>query len=328
MTKRWVAIALGVAAATAYVQSAQAAPLLLPPPDAVYDGVPVAQQFDQVYSYSAKLLAELQAAGQLPAPYSGVNYQFSVGTGTIPILIYTGANGASNDSPFQDPLHACNGGNCDSFDGTWGIDFSDPSKYVGTVGAVRDAIGSNIVALYFDHNEQEGQQAIPNLRGAGRVAIYSATNELKAEFFFDMIANGARDIDENTGADLNLVDGIDPYVTSCSALSIGETASNNPPCSIPVDTTTNNTYDVNHNSGSGKPDYFLIASGLDLDNYLSTDKIVIEMHLRDLDPGFDEAGLLGILVEQIQVPEPSALASFGFSLLAVTGLMGLRRRQG
>lgn len=326
---RWSA-ALGalsaVAICTGAAQAAPLAPLLLPDPSATYDGVPVAFKFDQVFSYSAVLLDQLQSAGQLPSPFNTVNYQFSTGTGTIPIIVYTGANGATNPSPFQGPLDACGQGNCTTFDGTWGIDFNDPSKYVGTVGAVKAEIGSSIPALFFDHNETEGRQAVPNLRGAGRVAIYGADNTLKAEYFFDRIANGARDIDATTGADLNPGDGIDPYVTSCSVLTIGETAANNPPCSIPVDTTTDTTYELDHNKGSGKPDYFLVADGLDLDNFLATDKIVIEMHLRDLDPGFEEAGLFGVQKTTIEVIEPSTLASLGFGLLAVGGLAWTRRR--
>jgi hypothetical protein len=327
---RWSG-ALGLLSAAAiYTGAAHAAPLtpvLLPDPSTTYDGIPIAFKFDQVYSYSAVLLDQLQTAGQVPAPYASVNYQFSTGTGTIPIIVYTGSNGASNPSPFQGPLDACGQGSCNSFDGTWGIDFNDPSKYVGTVGAVKAEIGSSIPALFFDHNEQEGRQAIPNLRGAGRVAIYSATNVLKAEYFFDTIADGGRNVGASLGEDLNLPDGIDPYVTSCSELTVGQGAANNPPCSLFFDTTTNDTYDLDHNKGSGKPDYFLVADGLDLDNFLDTDKIVIEMHLRDLDPGFEEAGLFGVQKQTIlQVSEPSTVASLGFGLLALGGLIWARRR--
>jgi hypothetical protein len=328
MSKKWLAAVLGVAGAAAIMGSASAAPLLLPPPNAVYDGLPVAQQFDQVYSYSAVLLEQLRTNGLLPAPFSGVNYQFAVGSGTIPILVYTGAGGQQNPSPFQGPLDACGGGNCTQFDGTWGIDPNDPSKYVGTVGAVKAEIGSSIPALYFDHNEQEGRQATPNLRGAGRLAIYSSTNVLKAEFFFDTINNGARDIEEGDGDDLNPADGIDPYVTSCSVLTIGQGAANAPPCSVQVDTTSDETYVLDHNNGSGKPDYFLVAEGLDLDDFLDSDKIVIEMHLRDLDPGFDEAGLFGLQDETTQVVEPSTLASLGFGLFAMGARVRARRRPG
>lgn len=320
-------LAIGVAvSALCGLGTAGAAVIPLPAPGSTADGIPLSLQFDEGIVYSAKLLDALQSAGQLPAPFDTFNYQFTVGTGTIPVLVYTGAGGASNDSPFQDPLQACGGGSCTQFDGTWGINTGNASDFVGTVGALKTAIGSNVPVIYFDHNEQEGAQAVPNLKAAGRLAIYSATNVLKAEFFFDGIADSARNVDEVTGADLNLLDGIDPYVTSCSDLTIGQGAANNPPCSLFFDTVTNDTYNVSHNSGSGKPDYFLLAQGLNLDNFDATDKVVIEMHLRNLDPGFDELGIGGLQVEVTQVPEPSTIASIGFGLVAL-GSMALRSRR-
>ncbi len=322
-------LAIGVAvSALGGLGTAGAAVIPLPAPGSTADGIPLSLQFDEGIVYSAKLLDALQSAGQLPAPFNTFNYQFSVGTGTIPVLVYTGAGGASNDSPFQDPLQACGGGNCTQFDGTWGINTGNASDFVGTVGALKTAIGSNVPVIYFDHNEQEGAQAVPNLKAAGRLAIFSSTNVLKAEFFFDGIADSARNVDEATGADLNLLDGIDPYVTSCSDLTIGQGAANNPPCSLFFDTLTDDTYNVSHNSGSGKPDYFLLAQGLNLDNFDDSDKVVIEMHLRNLDPGFDELGIGGLQVEITQVPEPSAIASIGLGLMALGGaaLRGRRRR--
>jgi hypothetical protein len=310
------------------LETAKAELIPLPAPGSTADGIPLSLQFDQGIVYSAKLLDALQSAGQLSAPFDAFDYQFTVGTGTIPVLVYTGAGGASNDSPFQDPLQACGGGNCTQFDGTWGINTGDASDFVGTVGALKTVIGSNVPVIYFDHNEQEGQNAVPNLKAAGSLAIYSATNVLKAQFFFDSIGNAARDVDETTGDDLNLLDGIDPYVTSCSDLAIGEGAANNPPCSLFFDTLTNNTYNVSHNSGSGKPDYFLLAAGLDLNNFDDSDKVVIEMHLRNLDPGFDELGIAGLEVEITEVPAPSAVASIALGLMALGGmaLRGRRRR--
>jgi hypothetical protein len=321
-------LALGVAVATLSGLGTASAELIpLPAPGSTADGIPLSLQFDQGIVYSAKLLDALQTAGQLQAPFDTFDYQFTVGTGTIPVLVYTGAGGASNDSPFQDPLQACGGGNCTQFDGTWGINTGNASDFVGTVGALKTAIGSNVPVIYFDHNEQEGANAVPNLKAAGRLAIYSSTNVLKAEFFFDGIGDSARNVDEITGADLNLGDGIDPYVTSCSDLTIGQNAPNSPPCSLFFDTLTDDTYDVSHNSGSGKPDYFLLAAGLNLDNFDASDKVVIEMHLRNLDPGFDELGIGGLQVEITQVPEPTTIASLGFGLLALGGIALRGRRR-
>jgi hypothetical protein len=49
------------------------------------------------------------------------------------------------------------------------------------------------------------------------------------------------------------------------------------------------------------------------------------MHLRDLDGGFEELGLVGGQF-LAQVPEPSTMASLGIGLLALGGLVRARRR--
>jgi hypothetical protein len=53
------------------------------------------------------------------------------------------------------------------------------------------------------------------------------------------------------------------------------------------------------------------------------------MHLRDLNGGFEELGLVGGEFQPIiiETPEPSTVASLGFGLLALGGMVWARRRR-
>ena len=190
-------------------QGAMAAPVVtvpvvtLPDPGSMIQGIPTSFLFDQGWSYSAKLLDQMQTAGQIPESYG--NYQFAVGTGTIPVLVYTGA-GASNDSPFQDPLSACNGGACTGFQGTWDLG-SQASDYSGTVGALRTMLSGAGLMLYFDHNEEEGAKAVTNLRATGRLSIYDGLTPIQS-WAFDSNPNGKYDPAA--------------WVTSCSDFTVGK----------------------------------------------------------------------------------------------------------
>jgi hypothetical protein len=281
-------------AAAALASPAKADLLLLPDPGTIYDGVPVTHQYDQTVVYSASLLAQIQSNVGLPAPFTNVNYQFSTGTGTLPIIVYTGSNGATNPTPFATPLSAC-GGSCSSFDGTWGLGVS------GTVGALITQIGSNIPVFVFDHNQSPGQGA--NLQALGRVAIYNGTT-LVQQWAFDMGTSNT--IDPTNPAD---------YVTSCGTFTVGGGGPANPPCDFGGTTTSGTTYTVDNNKGSGKPDFFLTALGLDLSNFDPNDTIVVEMHMSGLDGGFEELDVAGGEFVTA-VPEPSSLALFGLGLIA------------
>lgn len=303
--------AVGVAAAVATYAASADATLLLPTPGSTFDGLPITEVADQGLIYSAKLLDALQAAGKLPAPFNTVNYQFATGTGTIPIIVYTGANGADNPNPFQDPLQACGGQPC-QFDGTWGLG-NTSGQFAGTVGAMKSVLGSSIPVFYFDHNEGGGgANAVANLRASGRVAIYNGLTLVK-EWALDAVSDGI----------------FDPtaYITSCDTFTIGGGAAPNPPCDFGGTSTSGTEYVIDDNTGSGKPDFFLLANGLNLDDYDPNFKVVVEMHLRDLNGGFEELGLMGGQF-LAAVPEPSTMASFGLALLAAGGLIRPRRRRG
>ena len=293
-------------------QGAMAAPVVtapvvtLPDPGSMIQGIPTSFLFDQGWSYSAKLLDQMQTAGQIPTSYG--NYQFTVGTGTIPVLVYTGPGGPTNPSPFEQPLDACNGGNCTGFQGTWNLG-STGSDYAGTVGALRTMLSGAGLMLYFDHNEQEGANATPNLRATGQLSIYNGLSLIQS-WAFDSNSNGMYDPTA--------------WVTSCSEFNVGATAPNNLPCDINIPTATA-TYQLNQNSGSGKPDYFLIPNGFDLYDpmFLDSYKFVIDINLTDLDPGFDELGIAGFrFAQQVDEPTPLALLGIAFLCLAVQ----LRRR--
>ena len=262
-------------------------------PTAPIDGIGP-QQFDQALVYSSSLLAQQQAAGLMPGNNSV--FDFAVGSGTLGVIVYSN-NGVANDAPFAQPMNA---GQSGSFDGTWG------TGAAGTIAALRTLLtigGTAYQPLFvFDHNEN---QRNPNMLISGRVSVYRG-NSLLQEFALDTVANGTYDVNDR--------------VTSCGSPTVGA----NPDlpigdCNIPVNTPSGKTYTWK-TAGSGKPDYFAVFPTFDLysGGFLPSDSIVIQMSLRDMDPGFDELAIAGYRFQsRNDVPEPGTLVLAGLALVAL-----------
>lgn len=288
------ALAFGLVAA-----SAQAVPLLTLPTTPI-DGLGP-QAYDEGLVYSSSLLAQQKAAGLLPGNTS--TFDFAVGSGTFDVIVYSN-NGVANPVGFDEPMNA---GGVGSFDGQWGMGMA------GTVGMLRNLLtigGEFYQPLFvFDHNEN---QQNPNLQVSGQVSIYRG-EDLIDSFAFDTIANGSYDVESR--------------VTSCGSPSIGPAAPTPySECSIPAPTTSGTTYTWT-TSGSGKPDYFAIFPTFNLysSDFLNTDSIVVDMSLRNMNPGFDELAIAGYkFASTTTVPEPATLLLLGLGFL---GVAAARRRK-
>lgn len=273
----------------------------LPPPTTVADGIPVAIQYDDFYSYSAGLLDELQANGYL-SPSLG-DFDFTTGTGLFDLLVYTGASGQVNDvadapgSPDEipDPLDAPAGSGV-GFDGTWGDGSSSTETYtvaelLSYLNTFEPGLASPV--FFFDHN-QTGSS--PDLYASAIVKIINPDSSVAGEWCFDNTIDMTCDLTDRV-------------------LSPGE---------INLVGTSGTNYDINNNTGSGKPDFLITPIGMDLNAYNPNAIFSVEVSFRDLNNGFEELGIFGLPVQE--VPEPSALMLFGAGLLGY-GAISRRRRK-
>jgi hypothetical protein len=329
-----VSLLLGVSIALALAGPAVAAPtnsaqVVLPDPTSTVDGIPVALQYDDFYSYSARLLDTWQSGGLLgsnPTPSGG--FLFSTGTGNLDLLIYTRSSGATNQNigaggafDFEDPLVDPNN---PTFSGTWGKGLNPNGPVtVGNLLAYLQATFNNatVPVLMFDQN-QTGKS--PDLQAKFKVSIIDpATMTEVATWTLDSTCqgpggtaaspcgSGAIGFEAGT-AHLPSIGSIDGFITS--------------PGTITVTGASSTVYSVDNNIGSGKPDFFVFAPTMDLTLFNPSFWWVITGDLAALNDGGEELFLAGIKIEKCcpKVPNPGTLMLLGMGLAGLA-LLGSRR---
>jgi hypothetical protein len=280
--------------------------IILPDPTLLYDGIPVASYHDDFWSYSAKMADALQDAGYLPKSLG--DFQFTTGTGTLDVLLYTGARGQTNqgvgpsgDFNFEDPV-LNQGGSATSFDGRWGQ--NDQNNGPVTVGQVLDYLQTcnpyNTVPVFYMDLNQTGVEA--SMEFVGRVYLTNEAGIVQHEWAFD---NTEQPDDGDFDDPLSWL------------LAPGE---------VTVTGTSETVYSVDHNKGSGKPDFIAYAPTMDLSQYDSDYRFVTEFHFQGLNNGYEEIFLSGTIGPHgtPPIPEPATMLLLGTGLI---GLAGFGRRK-
>ena len=293
----------------------------LPDPAGFYDGLQVAIPYDDFWSYSAPLLDAIQTASYIPSSYG--DYQFNTGTGSLDVLLYTGTGVTNKKTNFEDPVKNA-GGTTTTFDGWWGQNdynndgVEDDHKYKVkgpvTVGQILDYLhefdpNNNIPVFYMDLN-QEGDEA--SLLFSARVYLtdgYDSTNGC-----YNIIHEWALDTKpQPSGEEIPGIFGYPGFGADgdfnidAMALAAGKVVATG---------TSGTVYDVNHNLGSGKPDFIAFAPSMNLSLYDPNLYFVTEFHMGGLNDGFEEMFLTGGITTNV-IPEPATLFLLG------TGLIGL-----
>ena len=278
----------------AVLPSASAAAIVLPDPSGTFDGLPVAVQYDQFFSYSTQLLTQFVYAG----------FNGAAGVGGLDVVVLTGANGIKNNPVsgglvFEDPLASASGGTS-TFSGTWGAG-NNPNGPV-LVDTLLTYLHNqfdptvNIPVFTFDLAEP-GSAASRDLDMLAKFSVYDPVNH----------------VDVATWA----LDGTDNGVFDASSFAhvYGE-------LSFTGLSSTVYTADA---KGSGKYDYLVYAPGMDLSAYSGHGyEFHIFSEMKNLDGSGEEAFISG----GIRTPTPpTAVPEPGTILLVGIGLLGLGRRR-
>ncbi len=323
------------------------------------NGIPIALKYDDYWSYSAPLLNAIQSNTTqttfLPVTTFGV-YDFSVGTGTIAVNLTSNAGGATNVNPngsgvsLQDPVDTASSDTLPGWTGVWGGNtqiyteyatpppplqsYSDPASAQGgtsTVGEILTYLQTldplaSIPVLYADYNQTGNDDS---LWVSAMIQIWDETQTTML---------GQWNLDRTDGSGLNIADPTFNYGTVNFYGSV-EACTAAGPYSILTGTgcagvTANgDEYSgLNHNKGSGKPDFLAFAPGMDLNLFDSSDLFVFTVNVGCVTDGpgpiggegslgcntngGEEFGIVGAVASR-QVPEPVTIALMGLGLLGL-----------
>ncbi|NTV70393.1 MAG: PEP-CTERM sorting domain-containing protein [Azonexaceae bacterium] len=291
-------------------------------------GIPIAFKYNDMWSYSARVLDQIQSStSQLPSAIFG-NYSFSTGTGTIPVLLTSESGTHTNLSGLQNPINVASNssGNVLGWNGVWGASTQSFTSYLSGQGNYIDTTpggGTSTIA--------EMLSALNALNPNATIPVFYADynqsqGKTEASLFVSAVANIYDPTGTNILASFNLDGGTgssyDPtkptfnYGTA-TFYDVADTGQGNYAaaqawCQLPANrydpiagtgcagvldpSSGMKTFSIDNNKGSGQPDFFAYAPEMDLGKYALDDLFVITLNIGcvpNLDPltnGTSDAG--------------------------------------
>ncbi len=327
------------------------------------NGIPIAIKYDDFWSYSAKVLTAIQSdtnpTNFIPSATYGT-YNFSVGTGTIAVNLATNSGGAKNENPngsgvnFQDPVDLSSSNTDKGWKGVWGgltqsytenpasnQSYSDPAAQQGgttTVGNMLTYLHTlnplaSIPVIYADYNQTGSEDS---LWVTAKVEVWDSTMTTRKGFWqLDTLTN---DVWDEASPTFNYAT-INFYGSQAACTAAGPYDPITGKGCAGVTTNGDSYVGLDHNKGSGKPDFLIYSPDMDLNQFLASDLFVFTANIGcygNVGPyagtanlgcntnGGEEFGIVGAIAPQ-QVPEPGSLAllGLGFGVLGWT----VRRRR-
>lgn len=317
-----------------------------PRPSIRLDGVPIAFQYDEFWSYSVKLLEAIQDQTTLLPIATFGDYGKASGTGALDALVFT-FTGASNDKvgatgnihlaePTKNPNTSGPGVD---FSGTWpdagakaaedqtqqvGPNPSDPNKD-GVLDYLQSFDPNNVVPVFGLDLNQTGTENSLLLTAQLRICADAACTKVLGDFSLDAKNDGAY---QNTA--FSLAFGhvcFAPKATDCKE-----------PTTWQGPSVSGQIYEFNNQLGSGNVDFAAfpcaltgcLTGGLNLTAFAADSFFLMRGDLDGLNDGAEEIFLLGrIGIQQVPpgVPAPATLALIGAGLtgLGLLGRLGRRR---